>query len=141
MKAKRAWSDCGPIAIGTGIPFPTDGAAAVGLNGGVLISYWSTLQSNIARSSVRVGLSVAAKHIAHNAGVLELFTKRSTAPSIAAGFVWTRVCAKELPEHLSTRQIWAQGTVQVYGVVLRIVRFGNTSSAINTSTRASRRCT
>ena len=90
---------------------------------GAVVGFWSTLRSKVALSSVEGELYASVKGSSEMVGVCNLYQEFSGCVPVYR--VFTDVTAQKgmllrqrsvKIKHLSTKQLWAQGTIKSYGI-------------------------
>ena len=93
---------------------------------GQTIAHWSKLQSNVALSSGEAELNAAVKGLSEVIGAFELLKEMTheevqvellTDASACKGMLLRHGVGKV--KHLSTKQLWSQGAVEAYGIVVK----------------------
>ena len=108
---------------------------------GAIVGFWSKLQSNVALSSAEVELNASVKGLSEMMGVCHLYQELFGCELACRLFTDASACKGMLLrqgsgkiKHLSTKQLWAQGAIQSYGIsVEKIPRALNAADALTHS--------
>ena len=108
---------------------------------GAVVGFWSKLQSNVALSSAEAELNASVKGLSEMMGVCHLYQEFFGCEPACRLFTDASACKGMLLrqgsgkiKHLSTKQLWAQGAIQSYGIsVEKIPRALNAADALTHS--------
>jgi hypothetical protein len=106
--------------------------------GGTTVSHWSKTQSNVALSSGEAELNAAVKAVSEGIGVHELMNEILDKKMGMELFVDASACRGMVlrqgtgkVKHLTTKQLWVQGAVQSYGILVsKVDRTANAADAL-----------
>lgn len=106
--------------------------------GGTTVSHWSKTQSNIALSSGEAELNAAVKGVSEGVGVYELMNEILNMKMNMELFLDASACRGMVlrqgtgkVKHLTTKQLWVQGAVQSYGLIVsKVDRADNAADAL-----------
>ena len=106
-----------------------------------VVGFWSKLQSNVALSGAEAELNASVKGLSKMMGICHLYQEFFGCEPACRLFTDASACKGMLLrqgsrkiKHLSTKQLWAQGAIQSYGIsVEKIPRALNAADALTHS--------